>query len=67
MVTNLVALGGRADACGFVGRDAEIEFSAEDASRTDLDYLLKVYEAVVEAGASVRSSAVMGGGTAFRR
>ena len=35
-----------------LGRDAEIEFSAEDASRTDLDYLLKVYEAVVEAGAS---------------
>jgi 2-isopropylmalate synthase len=35
-----------------LGRDAEIEFSAEDASRTDLDYLLKVYEAVVEAGAT---------------
>src|SRR5215204_1904431 len=35
-----------------LGRDAEIEFSAEDASRTDLDYLLDVYEAVVEAGAS---------------
>jgi 2-isopropylmalate synthase len=35
-----------------LGRDAEIEFSAEDASRTDIDYLLKVYEAVVEAGAS---------------
>ena len=35
-----------------LGRDAEIEFSAEDASRTDLDYLLEVYEAVVEAGAS---------------
>jgi 2-isopropylmalate synthase len=35
-----------------LGRDAEIEFSAEDASRTDLDYLLKIYEAVVEAGAS---------------
>ncbi len=35
-----------------LGRDAEIEFSAEDASRTDPDYLLKVYEAVVEAGAS---------------
>ena len=35
-----------------LGRDAEIEFSAEDASRTDLDYLLQVYEAVVEAGAS---------------
>src|SRR4051812_21406756 len=35
-----------------LGRDAEIEFSAEDASRTDFDYLLQVYEAVVEAGAS---------------
>ena len=35
-----------------LGRDAEIEFSAEDASRTDAEYLLQVYEAVVEAGAS---------------
>src|SRR4051812_12184266 len=35
-----------------LGRDAEIEFSAEDASRTDIDYLLQVYAAVVEAGAS---------------
>ena len=35
-----------------LGRDAEIEFSAEDASRTDPDFLLRVYEAVVEAGAS---------------
>jgi 2-isopropylmalate synthase len=35
-----------------LGSDAEIEFSAEDASRTDVDYLLQVYEAVVEAGAS---------------
>jgi len=35
-----------------LGRDAEIEFSAEDASRTDVDYLMQVYEAVVEAGAS---------------
>jgi len=35
-----------------LGRDAEIEFSAEDASRTDPDYLMQVYEAVVEAGAS---------------
>jgi 2-isopropylmalate synthase len=35
-----------------LGRDAEIEFSAEDASRTDTDFLLKVYAAVVEAGAS---------------
>jgi len=35
-----------------LGRDAEVEFSAEDASRTDIDYLLKIYAAVVEAGAS---------------
>ncbi|HEX4897347.1 MAG TPA: 2-isopropylmalate synthase [Candidatus Limnocylindrales bacterium] len=35
-----------------LGRDAEIEFSAEDASRTDPDFLMQVYEAVVEAGAS---------------
>jgi 2-isopropylmalate synthase len=35
-----------------LGRDAEIEFSAEDASRTDPEYLLQMYEAVVEAGAS---------------
>jgi len=35
-----------------LGRDAEIEFSAEDASRTDPGYLLQVYEAVVDAGAS---------------
>lgn len=35
-----------------LGRDAEIEFSAEDASRSDPDFLLQVYEAVVEAGAS---------------
>jgi 2-isopropylmalate synthase len=35
-----------------LGRDAEIEFSAEDASRTDTAFLLQVYEAVVEAGAS---------------
>jgi 2-isopropylmalate synthase len=35
-----------------LGRDAEVEFSAEDASRTDVDYLLKVYEAVVDAGAT---------------
>src|SRR6185312_13637530 len=28
-----------------LGRDVEIEFSAEDASRTDPEYLLKVYEA----------------------
>ncbi len=35
-----------------LGRDAEIEFSAEDASRTDPEFLLRVYEAVVDAGAS---------------
>ncbi len=35
-----------------LGRDAEIEFSAEDASRTDVEYLMQVYEAVVDAGAS---------------
>jgi 2-isopropylmalate synthase len=35
-----------------LGADAEIEFSAEDASRTEVDYLLDVYEAVVAAGAS---------------
>ncbi|HET7474352.1 MAG TPA: 2-isopropylmalate synthase, partial [Candidatus Limnocylindrales bacterium] len=35
-----------------LGADAEIEFSAEDASRTDTDFLLEVYGAVVEAGAS---------------
>jgi 2-isopropylmalate synthase len=35
-----------------LGRDVEIEFSAEDASRTDPDFLMQVYEAVVEAGAS---------------
>src|SRR5206468_9200002 len=35
-----------------LGADAEIEFSAEDASRTDVDFLLQVYESVVAAGAS---------------
>ncbi len=35
-----------------LGRDAEVEFSAEDASRTDPEFLLQVYEAVVEAGAT---------------
>ena len=35
-----------------LGRDAEIEFSAEDASRTDPEFLLQVYEAVVGAGAT---------------
>jgi 2-isopropylmalate synthase len=35
-----------------LGADAEIEFSAEDASRTDVEFLMKIYQAVVEAGAS---------------
>jgi 2-isopropylmalate synthase len=35
-----------------LGPDAEVEFSAEDASRTDVDFLLKVYAAVVDAGAT---------------
>ncbi len=35
-----------------LGRDAEVEFSAEDASRSDPEFLLQVYEAVVEAGAT---------------
>lgn len=35
-----------------LGSDAEIEFSGEDASRTDQDFLLQVYEAVVDAGAT---------------
>jgi 2-isopropylmalate synthase len=35
-----------------LGPDAEIEFSAEDASRTEEAFLLQVYQAVVEAGAS---------------
>jgi len=35
-----------------LGKDAEIEFSAEDASRTETEFLLRLYEAVVDAGAS---------------
>ena len=35
-----------------LGPDAEIEFSAEDATRTDVDFLMKLYEAAIEAGAS---------------
>jgi len=35
-----------------LGTEAEIEFSAEDASRTDVDFLMQVYQAVVNAGAS---------------
>jgi 2-isopropylmalate synthase len=40
-------------ACRMVGPDQEVEFSAEDASRTELDFLLAAYEAALEAGASV--------------
>ncbi|MFV2062997.1 MAG: 2-isopropylmalate synthase [Chloroflexota bacterium] len=36
-----------------LGHDVEIEFSAMDATRSDHDYLLRVYEAVVDAGATV--------------
>jgi 2-isopropylmalate synthase len=35
-----------------LGPDAEIEFSAEDATRTDVDFLMRIYEAAVDAGAS---------------
>lgn len=31
---------------------SNVEFSAEDASRSDLDYLCKVFEAVIDAGAT---------------
>ncbi len=36
-----------------VGPDHEVEFSAEDASRTELPFLLEAYEAAVAAGASI--------------
>jgi 2-isopropylmalate synthase len=36
-----------------VGPDHDVEFSAEDASRTELPFLLTAYETAVEAGASV--------------
>ena len=36
-----------------VGPDHEVEFSAEDASRTELAFLLEAYETAVAAGASV--------------
>jgi 2-isopropylmalate synthase len=36
-----------------VGPDQEVEFSAEDASRTEVDFLLIAYEAALDAGASV--------------
>ena len=35
-----------------LGPDVEVEFSAEDASRTDPEFLLRVFEAVVDAGAT---------------
>ena len=35
-----------------LGRDAEIEFSAMDATRSDHEFLMQVYAAVVEAGAT---------------
>ena len=34
------------------GYTSNVEFSAEDASRSDLDFLCRVFEAVVDAGAS---------------
>jgi 2-isopropylmalate synthase len=34
------------------GYTSNVEFSAEDASRSDLDFLCKVFEAVVDAGAT---------------
>src|SRR5690606_15611098 len=36
-----------------VGPDHEVEFSAEDASRTELPFLMEAFAAAVEAGASV--------------
>jgi 2-isopropylmalate synthase len=42
-----VAYGRRA-----LGPDVEVEFSAEDATRSDPDFLMKMYEAALEAGAS---------------
>ena len=36
-----------------LGQDVDIEFSAMDATRSDHEYLLRVYEAVVDAGATV--------------
>lgn len=35
------------------GKADEVEFSAEDGSRTELAYLAKVYETAIEAGASI--------------
>ena len=36
-----------------IGPGHEVEFSAEDASRTELEFLLEAFEAAVEAGATV--------------
>ena len=35
------------------GKFDEIEFSAEDASRTDMDYLCQVFETAIEGGATI--------------
>jgi len=42
-----------AQARRLVGPDQTVEFSAEDASRTELDYLLTAFRTAVEAGANV--------------
>ncbi|MEO6294930.1 MAG: 2-isopropylmalate synthase [Candidatus Limnocylindria bacterium] len=42
-----------AQARRMVGPDHDVEFSAEDASRSELPFLLEAYEAAVTAGASV--------------
>jgi 2-isopropylmalate synthase len=42
-----------AQARRMVGADHDVEFSAEDASRSEVDFLLEAYEAAVAAGASV--------------
>jgi len=42
-----------AQARRMVGPDHEVEFSAEDASRSELPFLMEAYEAAVQAGASV--------------
>jgi 2-isopropylmalate synthase len=42
-----------AQARELVGPDHDVEFSAEDASRTELPFLLEAFEAAITAGASV--------------
>jgi 2-isopropylmalate synthase len=42
-----------AQARQLVGPDGTVEFSAEDASRTELDYLLTAYDEAIGAGATV--------------